>query len=152
MDKIAVFPGTFDPITLGHVDIVNRGLNLFDKIIIAIGINSKKQTLFTLEQRKTWIEKIFEHQPQIEVKTYEDLTAEFCKDNNASFILRGLRNSTDFDYESHIAQVNRKLAPQVETCFVMCSPELSYISSTIVRDLIIYKGDYSKMVPKEIRI
>lgn len=148
MDKTAVFPGTFDPITLGHVDIVNRSTHLFDKIIIAIGINTNKKTLFSIEQRLGWIKEIFKNEPKVEVVTYECLTVEFCKQNDAKYILRGLRNGTDFDYEMHIAQMNKALNPEIESVFVMTAPEYSYISSTIVRDLIIYNGDYSKMVPK----
>ncbi len=148
--KIAVFPGTFDPITKGHVDIVKRGLALFDEIIIAIGINTKKQNLFSLEQRKEWIEKIFKNTPAVTCKHYEGLTVEFCKSENAGYLLRGLRNSSDFEYESHIAQLNRQLDNSVETVFIISSPELSHISSTIVRDVIIYGGNYESLVPSEV--
>lgn len=149
-EKIAVFPGTFDPITLGHVDIVKRSLALFDKVVIAIGVNSNKKTLFSLEQRSNWIEEIFKNEPRISVGQYDTLTVEYCKSIGARSILRGLRSGTDFDYEIHIAQMNKKLDPNIETIFVMSSPELSYVSSTIVRDLIIYKGDCSSMVPVEV--
>lgn len=150
--RIAVFPGTFDPITLGHVDILKRSLELFDEIIIAIGVNTKKATLFSLEQRISWIKAIFADEEKVSVEQYDTLTVEFCKQRGANFLLRGLRNGTDFDYEIHIAQTNQKLAPGIETVFVMSSPELSYISSTIVRDLIIYKGDYKSMVPSEVLV
>lgn len=151
-ERIAVFPGTFDPITSGHVDIVKRSLALFDKIIIAIGVNTNKKTLFTLDQRMLWIQSIFANEEKVFVEKYDTLTVEFCKMTGANFILRGLRNGTDFDYEIHIAQTNKKLDPNVETVFVMCSPELGYISSTIVRDLIVYKGDYKSMVPEEVLV
>ena len=150
--KVAVFAGTFDPMTLGHVDIINRSLNLFDKIIIAIGVNTKKQTLFSLDDRRAWIKEIFKGNPKIEIADYTDLTVNFCRSRKANYILRGLRNGSDFDYEAHIAQVNKELAPEIETVFTISSPELSYISSTIVRDLIIYGGDYSGFVPNAVAI
>jgi len=148
--KKAVFPGTFDPITKGHVDIIKRASELFDEIIIAIGVNSEKKTLFTLEQRIAWIEAIFSAHDKITVKSYEELTINFCREQKCKYLVRGLRNSTDFDYESNIAQVNRKISSDIETIFILCSPELSYISSTIVRDLINYNGDYHSLVPKEV--
>ena len=148
--KKAVFPGTFDPITLGHVDIIKRASLLFDEIVIAIGINANKKNLFSLEQRTAWIDSIFADNDKITVKSYEKLTVDFCREQNCQFILRGLRNSTDFDYESHIAQLNRKIGSEIETVFFLCAPELSYISSTIVRDLITYDGDYQSLVPKEV--
>ena len=150
--KIAVFAGTFDPITLGHVDIINRNLRLVDKMIIAIGVNTKKQTLFSLEDRMAWIKEIFKDEPKIEVDNYTDLTVNYCRSKGAKYIMRGLRNGSDFDYEAHIAQVNKELAPEIETLFTISSPELSYISSTIVRDLIQYGGDYSNFVPNSVAI
>ncbi|MCC7297890.1 MAG: pantetheine-phosphate adenylyltransferase [Bacteroidia bacterium] len=150
--KIAVFAGTFDPITLGHVDIINRSLRLVDKMIIAIGVNTKKQTLFSLEDRMAWIQEIFKDEPKIEVDNYTDLTVNYCRSKGAKYIMRGLRNGSDFDYEAHIAQVNKELAPEIETLFTISSPELSYISSTIVRDLILYGGDYSNFVPNSVAI
>lgn len=149
--KIAVFPGTFDPITNGHIDILEKALPLFDEIIIAIGVNTSKKTLFTIEQRLAWIEEVFKDNPSIRTGTYEGLTVDFCKKENASFIIRGLRSSIDFDYEEHIAQVNRKLNPEVDTIFVLSSQENSHISSTIVRDIITYGGDYSQFVPREVK-
>ena len=147
MSNIAVFPGTFDPITVGHVDIVNRASSMFDEIIIAVGINTKKTTLFDLELRKHWIQTSFANNPKVRVESYEGLTVDFCKSVNAKFLLRGLRNGTDFDYESHIAQLNKALWNDVETVFIMCAPDLSYISSTLVRDLIIHKADYQRYLP-----
>jgi pantetheine-phosphate adenylyltransferase len=148
MSKIAVFPGTFDPITIGHVDIINRASTLFDKIIVAVGVNTKKTTLFDLALRKEWIKIAFANNPKVEIADYEGLTVDFCKKHNAKFLLRGLRNGTDFDYESHIAQLNKALWDEIETVFIMCNPELSYISSTLVRDLIIYKADYGRYLPE----
>lgn len=147
MRNIAVFPGTFDPITVGHVDIVNRASSMFDEIIIAIGVNTKKTTLFDLEKRKEWVKIAFANNPKVRVAAYEGLTVDFCKSVNATFLLRGLRNGTDFDYESHIAQLNKALWNNIETIFIMCNPELSYISSTLVRDLIIHKADYQRYLP-----
>ena len=129
MSKIAVFPGTFDPITIGHVDIVNRASELFDEVIIAVGVNTKKTTLFDLELRKQWIHTAFANNPKVRIESYEGLTVDFCKKMGAKFLLRGLRNGTDFDYESHIAQLNKALWNEIETVFIMCDPALSYISS-----------------------
>jgi pantetheine-phosphate adenylyltransferase len=151
MTNIAVFPGTFDPITVGHEDIINRSSPLFDKIIVAIGINTKKTTLFPLETRIDWIKKTFENNPKITIQSYEGLTVEFCKKNNAKFLIRGLRNGSDFDYESHIAQLNKALWNDIETIFITSSPELSYISSTLVRDLIIHQAEYQRYLPEGIR-
>jgi pantetheine-phosphate adenylyltransferase len=147
MSNIAVFPGTFDPITVGHVDIVNRASAMFDEIIIAVGINTKKTTLFDLALRKQWIQIAFAGNPKVRIESYEGLTVDFCRSVNAKFLLRGLRNGTDFDYESHIAQLNKALWSEIETVFIMCDPALSYISSTLVRDLIIHKADYKRYLP-----
>lgn len=149
--RIAVFAGTFDPITNGHVDVILRSLPLFDKIIIAIGENTKKQTLFDTEKRLTWIREIFEAEPKVSAASYSGLTVDFCKQVGAGYILRGLRNGSDYDYEAHIAQLNKELNPMIETVFVITSPEVSYISSSLVRDLIIYKGDYTRFVPAQVR-
>ncbi len=147
--KRAVFPGSFDPITLGHIDVINRALSLFDEIIIAIGVNADKKYMFSLEDRKKHIEDTFKNQPKIKVKTYTGLTVDFCKAENASFILRGLRNSSDFTYEQSIAQTNSSMAT-IESVFIMCSPSLSNISSSIVRDVIRNGGDVTNMVPKRV--
>lgn len=151
MLNIAVFPGTFDPITVGHEDIINRASPLFDEIIVAIGINTKKTTLFPIETRIEWIQKTFASNPKITIQSYEGLTVDFCKKNNAKFLIRGLRNGSDFDYESHIAQLNKALWNDIETIFITSSPELSYISSTLVRDLIIHQADYQRYLPEGIR-
>jgi pantetheine-phosphate adenylyltransferase len=150
--RIAVFPGTFDPITLGHVDIVQRTLTMFDKIIISIGVNANKQTMFSLEKRKAWIEDIFKSYPQVEVETYEGLTVNFCATKNARYILRGIRSVGDFEYEKAIADMNRMVNPDIETFFLACSPAYSSYSSSIVRDLIRNHGNISQFVPKEVVI
>ncbi|ALM20480.1 phosphopantetheine adenylyltransferase [Nonlabens tegetincola] len=147
----AVFPGSFDPITLGHYDIIERGLGLFDEIIIAIGVNADKKYMFSLEERKRFIEEAFKDQPQIKVMTYSGLTIEFCKQQQAQFILRGLRNPADFEFEKAIAHTNRKLS-EIETVFLLTSSGKSYISSSIVRDVIRNNGDYTGLVPTTVRI
>ena len=151
MKKIAVFPGSFDPITLGHVAVVNRALPLFDQLIIAIGDNADKKHMFPLEQRKKWILDTFKDQPKIAVEIYNGLTVAFCKQINAQFILRGLRTSADFEFERSIAQVNRKLAPEVDTLFILTEAKYTPVSSSIVRDIIRNGGDVSEFVPKEVR-
>lgn len=150
--RIAVFPGTFDPITLGHVDIVERTLTMFDKIIISIGVNASKQTMFSLETRKAWITEIFKPYPQVEVASYEGLTVNFCAQKQARFILRGIRSVGDFEYEKAIADMNRMVNPDIETFFLACSPVYSSYSSSIVRDLIRNHGDISQFVPKEVKV
>ena len=147
--KKAVFPGSFDPITIGHIDIIKRGLDIFDEIIIAIGVNADKKSMFSLEDRMKHLEIAFKDEPKIKIKNYTGLTVDFCKSENVSYILRGLRNSTDFTYEQSIAQANYRLA-EIESVFLICSPEISFISSTIVRDVIRNGGDYTKMVPRSV--
>lgn len=142
----AVFPGTFDPITLGHVDIIKRALPLFDELIIAIGTNSDKKTMFSLEERIKFIEDVFKNESQIKVKSYTGLTANFCKNEKVQFIVRGLRNSIDFAYEQSIAQANAKVNG-VDSVFLICSPEYSHISSSIVRDIARHDGDYQDLIP-----
>lgn len=146
MSKRAVFPGSFDPITLGHVDIIERALPLVDELIIAIGVNAGKKTMFSLEERMEFITKTFAHEPKIKVKSYTGLTVNFCRQEHAQFLVRGLRNSIDFVYEQPIAQTNHKMA-QIDTIFLLSSPEVSHISSTIVRDVIQNDGDPSGMIP-----
>ena len=149
--KKAIFPGSFDPITLGHHDIISRGITLFDELIIAIGINAEKKYMFSLEQRKQFIEESFKDYPNIKVVTYKGLTVDFCQKNNVDFILRGLRNPADFEFEKAIAHTNRDLSP-IETVFLLTAASTSYISSSIVRDVIRNNGDYKKLVPKSVRI
>jgi pantetheine-phosphate adenylyltransferase len=144
--KKAVFPGSFDPITLGHMDIIERALPLFDKIIIAIGRNSEKKYMFSLEERIAFIEKAVEKHDQIEIRTYEGLTVDFCKRDNIDFILRGLRNPADFEFEKAIAQTNRKLSG-IETVFLLTSANTSFISSSIVRDIHRNGGDVNEFIP-----
>lgn len=147
----AIFPGSFDPITLGHYDIITRGVTLFDELIIAIGINAEKKYMFTLEERKRFVEEAFKDEPRIRVMTYEGLTVDFCKEVNAEFILRGLRNPADFEFEKAIAHTNRKLS-EIETVFLLTSSGKSYISSSIVRDVIRNGGDYTGLVPETVRV
>lgn len=147
--KRAVFPGSFDPITLGHFDIIERGSKLFDELIIAIGINAEKKYMFPLEIRKQFIEESFQHNPKIKVVTYSGLTIDFCKRNKVDYILRGLRNPADFEFEKAIAHTNRHLS-SIETVFLLTAARTSYISSSIVRDVIRNNGDYTKLVPKSV--
>jgi len=147
--KKAVFPGSFDPITLGHVDVIERALPLFDEVIIAIGVNAEKNYMFSIEDRVKFIEKAFEEKEKIKVKTYKGLTVDYCKEINADFILRGLRNPADFEFEKAIAQTNRNLSG-IETVFLLTSAQTSYISSSIVRDVMRNGGDASSLVPKSV--
>jgi len=152
MKRIAVFPGSFDPITTGHQEIINKGLLLFDEIIVGIGVNSSKQYLFPIEKRMDWIGKVFAAEKSIKIDQYEGLTIDFCKANGAQFILRGLRAPADFEFEKGIAQMNESMAPDIQTVFLVSSPSLSCVSSTIVRDIIQNGGDASNFVPKEIEL
>ena len=147
----AIFPGSFDPITLGHQDIINRALPLFDEIVIAIGINADKKYMFSLEDRKRFIEKTFQNEPKISVITYEGLTIDLCHKINANFILRGLRNPADFEFEKAIAHTNRRLS-KIETVFLLTAAKTSYISSSIVRDVIRNHGEYELLVPEAVRL
>ncbi|MFD2530747.1 MULTISPECIES: pantetheine-phosphate adenylyltransferase [Polaribacter] len=149
--KRAIFPGSFDPITLGHFDIIERGVTLFDELIIAIGVNADKKYMFSLEERKNFIEECFKDNPKIKVVTYKGLTVDFCEQNDVDFILRGLRNPADFEFEKAIAHTNRDLAA-IETVFLLTAASTSYISSSIVRDVIRNNGDYTKLVPKPVRV
>jgi len=152
MKKIAVFPGSFDPFTIGHEGIVRRALVLFDEIIIAVGANALKKSYFSLETRKTMISKVFRDEPRIKVDHYEGLTVDYCTKNGANFILRGLRTSADFEFERAIAQVNRAMAYNVESVFLLTVPEHTPINSTIVRDIIRSGGDASRFVPATINL
>jgi len=147
----AVFPGSFDPITLGHIDIIKRATKIFDEIIVAIGINNEKKYLFSNDVRIKFIEDTFIKEPKIKVKKYKGLTINFCKKNNINTILRGVRNPSDFEFEKAIAHTNYKLSG-VETVFLITNPEFSYISSSIVREIIENNGNYKKLVPKTVRI
>lgn len=149
--KRAVFPGSFDPITLGHVDIILRGLTLFDELVLAIGVNANKKYMFSLDQRKNFLEKTFLKHPKVKIDTYSGLTVDYCKKVEAGFILRGLRNPADFEFEKAIAHTNRKLE-KIETVFLLTSSGKSYISSSIVRDVIRNNGDYTQLVPSSVRI
>jgi len=151
MQRICLFPGTFDPITNGHVDIIYRAVSLFDKLVIGVGINTSKQPMFSVEQRVEWMREIFKNEPKIQTVGYEGLTIEYCKEIKAHYILRGIRYISDFEYERAIADMNRMLAPDIETIFLTCSPQYSTISSTIVRDVIRNGGDVSMFVPAEVR-
>jgi pantetheine-phosphate adenylyltransferase len=147
----AIFPGSFDPITLGHQDIINRALPLFDEIVIAIGVNADKKYMFSLEDRKRFIEETFQNEPKISVITYEGLTIDLCHKINANFILRGLRNPADFEFEKAIAHTNRRLS-KIETVFLLTAAKTSYISSSIVRDVIRNQGEYELLVPEAVRV
>jgi pantetheine-phosphate adenylyltransferase len=146
-DKIAVFPGSFDPFTVGHESIVLRAMHLFDKIIIGIGSNTSKTAFFSVEQRLEMIRKLFAGNPKVEAMYYDDLTIEFCKRAGAKYMLRGLRTSSDFEYEKAIAQVNQAMLPEVESLFMLTLPEHTAINSSVVREIMRYGGDVSKFVP-----
>jgi pantetheine-phosphate adenylyltransferase len=149
-ERIAVFPGSFDPITVGHEDLINRSLKLFDKVIVAIGVNSQKQGYFPLEKRLDWLKEIFGQNEQVIVGHYEGLTVDFCKRYNARFIVRGVRNAADFDYERTIALLNTSMQTDIETILLPSAPQFSHISSTIVRELIKYRGNFSHLVPASV--
>lgn len=148
--RIAVFPGSFDPITLGHIDLVKRAQHLFDKIIVAVGVNSSKKYLFPLEQRIEWLNQVFKEDDHIHVDHFEGLTVNFCRDQKANYLLRGLRNASDFDYEKTISQLNHIIGDNLETVFLISKPEFSHVSSKIVREIIKGNGDVSNFVPDSI--
>ena len=150
MQKTALFPGSFDPFTKGHENIISRALPLFDKIIIAIGQNSKKGNFFSLEKRLAMIEFLYRDEPHVEVSQFDGLTVAYCKEVGATHILRGLRTSSDFEYERAIAQINKAMYPELESVFLLTPPEHTPINSTIIRDVIRYGGNASKFVPKAI--
>jgi pantetheine-phosphate adenylyltransferase len=150
--KKAIFPGSFDPFTIGHESIVRRALPLFDQIIIAVGYNTNKMGYFPLEKRVNWIKDVFEGEPKIEVTTYEGLTVNFCANIKADYILRGLRTAADFEYERAIAQMNRSMFPKIESVFLLTLPEYAHVASTIVRDVIMYGGDATMFLPAKIKI
>lgn len=148
--KTALFPGSFDPVTKAHVDILERSIPLFDKITIGIGLNSTKAPFLSLELREKMLKAVFVNEPKIEISTYEGLTVEFCKKIGANYMIRGIRTVSDFEYEKAIAQMNHALEPQIESIFIVSKPGYSSISSTIVREIMRYQGDVTQFVPKEV--
>lgn len=152
MENIAVFPGSFDPITRGHESIVLRALPLFSKIIVAIGENGEKRSHFSLEKRIGWLRQVFADQPKVVVQTYSGLTVEFCRRENARFILRGLRTAADFEFERGIGQINRLIHNEIETVFLLTLPEFSALSSSIVRDIIRNGGNAAPFLPQGIHL
>ena len=152
MQRKIVFPGSFDPITVGHVDLVNRALAIFDEVIIAVGVNAQKKYLYQLDTRMQWLEEVFADEPRVTVDSFEGLTAHYCDKVNAHFLLRGLRNASDFDYEKTISQLNHIVGKGLETVFLISAPEYSHISSTIVREIIKGGGDASSFLPKQIKL
>ena len=151
MERIAVFPGSFDPITRGHESIIRRAVPLFDSIIIAIGENQEKKSFFDLERRLNWIKAVFADEPAVSVQSYHGLTVDFCKMMNAKFLLRGLRTSADFEFERSIGQINKNLNPDIETVFLLTTPEYTALNSSIVRDIIRNGGDPSQFVPDVVK-
>lgn len=147
--NIALFPGSFDPVTKAHVDIVKRSVGLFDKVYIGIGVNSTKQGLLTIAQREQMLRAVFNNEPRIHIVAYEGLTVDFCKSIGATYMIRGIRTVADFEYEKGIAQMNHSLAPDIESIFIVSKPGYSSVSSTIVREIIRYNGDVSQFIPKE---
>lgn len=148
--RIAVFPGSFDPITLGHEDLIKRAAPLFDKVIVAIGLNSSKKNLFPLSKRMLWLEEVFKEEENIVIDSYEGLTVNFCNKMSSSYIIRGLRSSSDFEYEKQISQLNHIIGSGIETVFLISKPEFSHISSSIVREILKNNGDVSQLVPREL--
>ncbi|RYY95676.1 MAG: pantetheine-phosphate adenylyltransferase [Chitinophagaceae bacterium] len=148
--RIGFFPGTFDPVTLGHIDIVQRALPLFDKLYIGIGVNANKQPMFSAEQRGDWFRSIFQEEPKVEAVVYEGLTVDCCKRVGANYILRGIRYVSDFEYEKAIADMNRSIDHGIETIFLTCLPQFTSVASTLVRDVLRYGGDISQFVPGEV--
>lgn len=150
MQRICLFPGTFDPVTLGHVDIIRRALPLFDRIVVAIGINASKAPMFSPEQRLLWIEEIFKDDDRVEGAVYEGLTIDFCRKTGARFMLRGIRYVSDFEYEKTIADANRTMQPDIETIFLTGEPKYTSVASTIVRDILRNGGDASPFLPEAV--
>ena len=151
MPRIALFPGTFDPVTLGHTDIIDRSLDLFDKLYIGIGKNANKQPMFSDEQRLQWLQEIYKEEPRVEALIYEGLTVECCRQVNANYILRGIRYVSDFEYEKVIADMNRSLDARIETIFLTCSPQYTSVASTLVRDVIRHGADAGMFLPEPVK-
>lgn len=151
MERVAVFPGSFDPITRGHENIILRALSLFDRIIIAVGENAEKQSVFPIDRRVGWIREVFNNEPRIEVEKYSGLTVEFCNKRGIRFILRGLRTSADFEFERTIGQVNKRLDQEIETVFFLTAPEYTALNSSIVRDILKHGGDVTQFVPENVK-
>ena len=152
MKRIAIFPGSFDPITKGHESVVLRALPLFDEIIVAIGENTSKKEFFSLEQRLDWIKKTFENNPKVKVESFSSLLVDYCKEKGAKYVVRGLRNSIDFQYERNIALINQELYSDLETIFMLTKPEDTAISSSFVREILSFGGDVTKFIPSSIQI
>lgn len=152
MERIAIFPGSFDPFTIGHESIVQRALPIFDKIVIMIGFNANKISFYPIEKRLKWINQVFQDEKKIEVQSHDGLTVDFCKEVNAKYILRGIRTSADFEYERAIAQVNKKMHPEIETVLLLTLPEHTPVMATIVRDIILHGGDASMFLPKTLNM
>lgn len=152
MDRIAIFPGSFDPFTIGHESIVKRALPMFDKVVIMIGYNANKKSFYPIEKRLKWIKQVFQNEEKIEVQIFDGLTVDFCKEVNARYILRGIRTSADFEYERAIAQVNKKMHPDIESVFLLTLPEHTPVMATIVRDIVSHGGDASMFLPKALDV
>jgi pantetheine-phosphate adenylyltransferase len=150
MKKIALFPGSFDPITVAHIDILKRALPLFDEVVVGIGLNNTKQGFISTAKKEEMLQLVFQHEPKIKVATYEGLTVEYCKQIGAQYMIRGIRSASDFEYEKAISQMNQSMHPDIESVFIISRPGYSAISSTIVRDILRNGGDISQFVPKEI--
>ncbi len=152
MEKTAIFPGSFDPITRGHESVIKRAIPLFDKIIVALGDNPQKETFFPVEKRILWLKKVFEKNPSVEIMTYSGLTVDFCRKVGAKYILRGLRTSADFEFERSIGQINKQMYPEIDTVFLLTTPQFSSLNSSIVRDIIRNGGDPAPFVPEAVII
>lgn len=152
MTKIAIFPGSFDPFTVGHESIVRRGLTIFDSIIVAVGNNTTKSGLLSIEKRMSLINDTFGDEPRVSVITYHGLTTELCREKNVNFMIRGLRTSADFEFERAIGQINKSMAPEIETVFLLTAPEYSAVSSSIVKEIFTFNGDVTAFMPAKINI
>jgi pantetheine-phosphate adenylyltransferase len=151
--NIAIFPGSFDPFTIGHESVVRRALSMFDKVVVGIGINTTKSSFFPIEKRVQWIQRVFmDMEGRVEVKTFSGLTVDFCKKENARYILRGLRTAADFEYERAIAQTNKAMYPEIETVFLLTLPQHTHINSSIIREIIRQEGDASKFLPENYNV